>query len=262
MRTKNIRFVFMSVPALLLVGCVSAPDGRSWGAGLHWPDGAGLERAAVRAATDPMTWLPLAGSALLAVTGADDSVSDWAADEQPLFGGDAADVSDKLLDVTTASYFLTALIAPSETIGDKARGLGVGIGTMYLNRGITDGLKSVTNRERPDRTNDRSFPSGHASNSSVRATLAVENLAYLPLPDWAAGSLTVGLYCVAGGTAWARVEAEKHHVTNVLVGNALGHFISTFMQEAFLEAGVQDLSVEFMPAGKGGAITLRVALGR
>ena len=90
----------------------------------------------------------------------------------------------------------------------------------------------------------------------------MENLAYLPLPDWAADSLTVGLYCVAGGTAWARVEAEKHHVTDVLVGNALGHFIATFMQEAFLEAGAQDLSVEFSPVEKGGAITLRVALGR
>jgi membrane-associated phospholipid phosphatase len=221
-----------------------------------------MKRAAVRSATDPMTWLPLAGSVLLAVTRTDDAVSDWAADKQPLFGDNADDVSDKLLDLTTASYFVTALLAPSASISDKAKGLGVGIGAIYLNRGITDGLKSVTNRERPDRTNDRSFPSGHASSSSVRATLAAENLAYLPLPDWAAGSLTVGLYCVAGGTAWARVEAEKHHVTDVLAGNALGHFVATFMQEAFMEAGVKDLSVEFVPAGRGGSVTLRLALGR
>jgi hypothetical protein len=259
---KSIRVVLMIVLALLAAGCVAVQGGRSWGAGVHWPDGAGIERAAARAVTDPMTWLPLAGSLLLVVTRTDDAVSDWAANKQPLFGDNADDVSDKLLDVTTASYFVTALLAPSASIGDKAKGLGVGIGSIYLNRGITDGLKSVTSRQRPDRSNDRSFPSGHASSSSVRATLAAENVAYLPLPDWAAGGLSVGLYCVAGGTAWARVEAEKHHVTDVLAGNALGHFVATFMQEAFMEAGVQDLSVEFIPADKGGAVTLRLALGR
>ena len=58
-----------------------------------------------------------------------------------------------------------ALLAPSASISDKAKGLGVGIGAIYLNRDITDGLKSVTNRERPYRSNDRSFPSGHASSS-------------------------------------------------------------------------------------------------
>jgi membrane-associated phospholipid phosphatase len=42
------------------------------------------------------------------------------------------------------------------------------------------------------------------------------------------------IYTLATGTALARVEAEIHYATDVLVGAALGNFISRFIHDAFL----------------------------
>jgi hypothetical protein len=39
---------------------------------------------------------------------------------------------------------------------------------------------------------------------------------------------------IAVGTGWARVEANKHNPSDVLVGYALGHFLSAFINDAFL----------------------------
>ena len=42
----------------------------------------------------------------------------------------------------------------------KLKGGAVELGALAATRALTDGLKSVSNRERPDGSDDRSFPSG------------------------------------------------------------------------------------------------------
>ena len=246
--------------AVVLGGCASTTSSGPWGASIHWASGANLKHAAVQAATDPMTWVPLVGAALLSIGNADNAVSEWAAEKSPLFGNDASPASDTLLDIAKASYLVTALAAPSATLQDKVKGLALGAATIALNNGITQAVKSMAGRDRPNARDDRSFPSGHASNAATAATLGVANLAYLPMPGWANTSLTIGMYSVAGATAWARVEAEEHHLSDVLVGYALGHFVAAFMQQAFFESGLQQPSVTFTPIAQGGAVTVRVAL--
>ena len=44
----------------------------------------------------------------------------------------------------------------------------------------------------------------------------------------------VGLYGLAGTTAWARIEAEKHFPSDVLAGAALGNFFARFFYGAFV----------------------------
>ncbi len=43
-----------------------------------------------------------------------------------------------------------------------------------------------------------------------------------------------GLVLITAGTAWARVEANKHYPADILAGMAIGHFISAFVNDAFL----------------------------
>ena len=43
-----------------------------------------------------------------------------------------------------------------------------------------------------------------------------------------------GLALLAAGTAWARVEAKRHYHADILAGMAIGHFISAFVNDAFL----------------------------
>ena len=253
----------VAAPAMVLIfaGCATTTERGSWGSHAHWPSAGEFGQAALAAAKDPMTWVPLAGAAALGITGLDDDLSEWAVDHQPLFGRDAGDASDTLRDLSTISYAATALLAPAPNLEHKVKGIAVGISAMAITEGITSVTKSATDRERPNRRNNASFPSGHASAASVRATLAAANLDYMPLPRWANVGLKIGFHGIAGGTAWARVEAEQHHASDVLVGYALGHFIARLMHVAFLEAGHRNVAVSFVPQPDGGLVRLRYQLG-
>ena len=251
------RLVPVLALCVLTSGCISTGN---WGKG-QWPDGERLGRAAKEAALDPHAWVPVVAAGVLLAADVDHDWSEDLAEDQPLFGDDAEDVSDDLRDVATASYVLTALLAPSETFGDKARGLAVGAGTMIADGVLNRGLKEAVGRERPDGSNDNSLPSGHASKAASRTNMAIANLQHIDMPDWSRHSATWLLRGVAFGTGLARVEAEKHHLSDVLLGYAFGNFVANFMRHAFL-AEDSDTQVAFQPLPDGGALTLTIPLRR
>ena len=216
--------------------------------------------AAKTAATDPQTWVPLLGAAVLQIDDADERWSRDLAEDQPLFGDDAEDVSHNLRDTATGAYVLTALLAPSDKFGDKARGLGVGAGTMILDGVFSQGIKDLSGRERPYGSNDQSMPSGHASKAASRTNMAIRNLQYMDLDPWQRSVLTWGLHGVAVGTGLARVEANKHHISDIMVGYAVGHFVSTFMFEAFMKGSDSQAQLSFVPIEDGGAIKFSIPL--
>ena len=65
---------------------------------------------------------------------------------------------------------------------------------------------------------------------------------------------SAGLYSLSLTTAWSRVEAGKHFPTDVLMGNALGAWVSGFMYRAFRER--TDISMRYSALPDGGALTL------
>lgn len=240
---------------LLLGGCVGSGH---WGESARWPTTSKFGDAARIAATDPQTWLPLATATLLIAADVDDKWSEDMAEEQPLFGDDAEDVSDDLRDVSSAAYLFTALLAPSPTVGAKVKGLAVGAGTAIVDGVLSNGLKEVIGRERPDGSNDRSMPSGHASKASSRTAMAIRNLRDIEMPNWSRQVANWSLHGVAVGTGLARVEARKHHLSDVFVGYAIGNFVAGFMYEAFLEGHSSQAMISFQPLPEGGALTLTV----
>jgi hypothetical protein len=57
--------------------------------------------------------------------------------------------------------------------------------------------------------------------------------------------------------AWARVEGEKHYPTDVLVGAALGNFITRFVHDAFMNLDEHErFSFYLEPARDGGKLFL------
>jgi len=46
--------------------------------------------------------------------------------------------------------------------------------------------------------------------------------------------MKMGVAGIAAGTAWATIEANRHYPSDVLSGYALGHFLSAFINDAFL----------------------------
>ena len=247
---------------ILSAGCATTDRGY-WGSTVSWPDGQRLAESALAAVRNPQTWVPLAGAAVIGLADLDEKISDWAVEESPVFGDNAADASDRLRSLTSAAYYATALAAPSDTIAGKLKGLGVGVATLVIEEGTVNAMKSLSGRERPNGMDDKSFPSGHASRASVSAAMAAGNLDYIVMPGWVRGTLQVGLYGAAAGTGWARVEAGKHYPTDVLVGYAIGQFLARFMHQAFFaqtDVGNQAQTLSYRPLPGGGELTVSLRL--
>ncbi len=250
----------------LLAGCGTLENGRGWGQDALWPvDLERLGRAGRKALLSPATWVPLAGAGVFALGGLDDPVSDWASEHHPLFGSQnrAADASNYLSAVLSFEALGTALATPSgDTPGDwalaKLKGGAVELGAMVATGALTEGLKRVSNRERPDGSNDLSFPSSHASNAFALATLANRNLESLGFLEVVRTPLQIGNTVLASGVAWARVEARKHYPSDVLFGAALGHFVTAFLHDAFLNLP-EDSPVDFAVFSTGDGAGLALA---
>ena len=242
----------------LLSGCISKTG--TWGQGAQWPTVNKLGQAAKKAAGLPNTWVPVVTAGLLIAADVDQDWSEDLARHRPLFGSDAEGTSDDLRDIATGGYLLSALFAPSASFGDKARGLAVGAGTMILDGVVSQGLKDLSSRERPDNSNDESFPSGHASKAASRSAMARRNIEAMGGPNWLKQAGIWGLHGVAIGTGLARVEANKHHLSDVLVGYAMGQFVANFMHFAFMSEDNAQVQIKFSPVARGGVFTLTLPL--
>jgi hypothetical protein len=225
----------------MLTGCGTLANGRGWGQDATlFPGWDQVGKAALNAALEPETWAPAAGAGLFQIGSFDRNVSHWASERTPIFGSqtNAGTASDVLNGVSIGATAITALATPSgEQSGDwalnKAKGLSVDIAAVALTSGVTSGLKSAVDRPRPTGSG-QSFPSGHASNTSVCDTLSARNVDDLAIPDGARLGLKIGFTALTVSTAWARVEARQHYPSDVLGGMALGHFLGAFINDAFL----------------------------
>jgi hypothetical protein len=249
-----MRLPLMITALFLLSGCITA--GGKHGMGARWPDGGQAWEAAKTAATEPGTWVPVAAAGLLTIENADERLTEWAIDHQPLFGSDADDISNDLQKATTGLWLGTALLAPSADVGDKLAGLSAGVGAVLLQGAVEVGLKEAVGRERPNGKNSKSFPSGHAGRTQALATMTAYNLRSMDLSDPLRIGLVTTSQLLAAGTAWARVEAGKHHVNDVLVGSAIGHFFAAFVREAFFEGESDAVAIQFDSLEGGGALTV------
>lgn len=111
----------------------------------------------------------------------------------------------------------------------------MGAAAVTATGALTGAMKSGFDRERPNAFDRRSFPSGHASGAAVRTALASRHLEFAPVAPALRTTFDVGLDAVTLGTAWARVEAGVHYPSDVLVGMALGRFVGTWFNDAFLD---------------------------
>ena len=91
---------------------------------------------------------------------------------------------------------------------------------------ITYGLKFLTMRNRPDGSNKRSFPSGHTSNSFLGATI-IQNVY--------GGDIGVPAYLLASITGLSRINDNKHYLSDVIFGAALGIGIGTAFNHLYEE---------------------------
>jgi membrane-associated phospholipid phosphatase len=78
---------------------------------------------------------------------------------------------------------------------------------------VVQGVKFATHRERPDGSNNHSFPSGHTSSAFATATVLERHF------GWKVG---IPAYAFAAYVGASRMSANKHHLSDVIMGAALG----------------------------------------
>jgi membrane-associated phospholipid phosphatase len=246
--------------SLLLAGCGTLPSGRGWGEDATWRPGWERVRAsAANAARDPWVWAPLAGAAVLQIDDLDRRTADWAREHTPIFGSqhNAEEWSDDLRTASVLAHYATIVATPGgddfgEWIANKARGTLVDVAAVSSTVAITRALKPAVGRERPNGEDDESFPSGHTSSSAVHTRLASRNLRSIDMPNGVRRTLDVGLYALTIGTSWSRIEAGWHFPADTLFSMALGNFMASFVNDAFLgldASPTASISVAAMPDG-------------
>ena len=145
---------------------------------------------------------------------------------------DSAHGWDTASSVGRDALVVTALGFPAirgDWLGDKQATIALGASFA-----ITEALKRVTHEERPDHSNNLSFPSGHAS-SSFAAAASLEKRY-----GWKVG---VPAHLVAAFVGVARVKANKHFVHDVIAGAAIGE------AAGWLVTSKKDSRVRWLPYG-------------
>ncbi len=255
--------------ALALAGCATLPNGGRWGGNVTVAPGwARIRAAAVRAATDPWVWGPLAGAAALQAGHFDHRLSRWGRTHHPVFGSEANATlwGDRLRSASVGVDIATVLLTPSGDVGgdwllDKAKGYLVNLAAATTAIESTTLLQHVVRRERPNGANDHSFPSDHSAASAVYTRLATLNLREIPVSGGTREALDVGLHALSFATAWARVEGGWHYPSDTLAGMAIGNFCAVLFTESFmgLDSGREQLA--FSPLPGGGIVEFSFTVG-
>ena len=127
-----------------------------------------------------------------------------------------------------------------DTNKEMLQKLDYSVSALVANGVTTILLKEIIGRERPNREDNRSMPSGHASNSFTVAAVVNE------LYGKKAGAVA---YLLAGITGVSRIHHNKHYLSDVLIGAGLGIIIGRGFAKTFndykSETGNFNLSISF-----------------
>lgn len=84
---------------------------------------------------------------------------------------------------------------------------------QFVSQIIVQGVKFTTRRQRPDDSNNGSFPSGHTASAFATATVLDRHFSK---------KVAIPAYAFASYVALSRMSANKHHVSDVIMGAAVG----------------------------------------
>src|SRR5262245_11431504 len=87
------------------------------------------------------------------------------------------------------------------------------IQSLVVSEALTQTLKYATSRERPDGSDHRSFPSGHAADTFAFATALERHLGW---------RRAVPAYMFASYVAISRLPANRHWLSDAVFGSAVG----------------------------------------
>jgi membrane-associated phospholipid phosphatase len=194
----------------------------------------------------------LGGYALL--TSLDDEVQGFVRDNRSATTDNIAGFSRHLGQPEVYASAGLGIIAAGLIAGDRdIRDAGIRVSTSLAMTGlVVTAAKFAAGRARPslagsDADDFRPFsgntsaPSGHAAMAFALATSLSDEI-HNP---WA----TVGLYALATGTAWSRVNDDVHWLSDVVAGAALGVTAAKFINGRITLFGIRPPALRPSPSG-------------
>lgn len=98
--------------------------------------------------------------------------------------------------------------------------------SFATNAVATYALKKAVDKDRPDRSDNDSFPSGHTSIAFQGASFIHKRYGF---------EHSIPAYLGASFVGYSRIEADKHHTSDVLAGAALGMASSMFLTKSYYD---------------------------
>jgi membrane-associated phospholipid phosphatase len=128
---------------------------------------------------------------------------------------------------------------------------------MY-NHALTELVKNLTHRDRPDHSDNRSFFSGHTSLAFVTSSfLYLETNSFISdnfqdpvLRTSLKAASFAALYGWAGYVGYSRLRDNKHYLSDILTGAAVGTFIGVYFHNLYFGSEVSFL--EYISFGVDG----------
>lgn len=201
-----------------------------------------VKNAIVYHAKNPQFWAPLGAAAVVYGAGQDKKISDWAVKESPLFDGkkDADAKSDDYELLFKTQMYLSVLLPASWEDGwasyakNKLKGAAVTYLSYSATRQTVTQIKIAEPRQRPNRLDNESFPSGHSARASSKRHLIAHNLEASDINPHVRNGINTINGLMTASVMWARVEAQKHHLSDVLAGYSVGYFLSGVFYDSLL----------------------------
>jgi membrane-associated phospholipid phosphatase len=132
---------------------------------------------------------------------------------------------------TTGGVAAAFYLAGRAFHNEKARETGLLAGEALIDTGIvTEGLKLVSRRARPNAGNERaeffeggsSFPSGHSSTVWAVATVIAYEYHKNPF-------IKYGAYAAATAVSMSRFSGRNHFLSDIVIGSAIGFGVGRFV---------------------------------
>jgi membrane-associated phospholipid phosphatase len=165
-------------------------------------------------------------------------------DKAPIFGSanNADSWSDMLglslipLLIYSSTVTNTPTVGEQTNLGQKSKLVGFESLILLTDFVFVEAVKNIAQRSRPDYSDRKSFPSGHSSISAGLSVMIFNNIENSRYKATTYGQVIQNTAVVLAGTvAYARIEAKKHHLSDVFFGHAIGAYIADFLYKGFLQ---------------------------
>lgn len=240
------RLIFFLLPAALVLGGCSAKQTTMV---LER-----TERAAVNAVTDPVTWAPAAGAAVLYATPYDTKLTDYFMQHHWTGEADNSKVARELNGALTIG---TAALVPEKKWEKRVERVIVEAVTLKIASLTSYALETGIHKETPDGMHDYAIGSNHALPPFAGSAMTRRNVGGLPISQWGGYGLIGVSYLSSTVSALSRVEDGGHSFADQLVSASAGNFIGLFFHDLFLLKEDVTVQASVWPSGSYVSLTFR-----